>query len=163
MTFLAHVFHARDVATKLIAHARSSPIPPPWDEAPPWAQLLHDEDPGGLSRFHRVDVWHTFHMGVGKSYLASCVSMVQHLTGESSVDKRVEAMSVDFLDWCANNKKTKYLKKLEPSTFALKSREPHGSWNKAHVTSTLMEWLSSFLDKHRETCQSDVNLRLIAS
>lgn len=161
--FLGGNCHARDVAEKLIREARSSPVEPPWSSEPCWSQLLHDEDPGGLERFHRPDIWHSFHLGIGKSYIASSIWLLQHLTGESSVDRRVEVMSNDFREFCQQNKKVMYLRKLDASTFGLKGKEPHGSWNKAHITSTLMEWMESFINKHRDTCQADGILRYIAT
>ena len=151
------------MAERLIRHARSFPVPPPWEKQPPWVQLLHDESPGGQERFHRSDVWHTFHMGIGKSWIASSASLVQYLTGESNVELRVEAMNEHFQDFCDTHGKVKYLKKLEPSTFGLKGTEPSGSWNKAHVTSTLMLWLESFMSQYNDICQEDDHLRFIVA
>ena len=151
------------MAEELIKEARCSAIPMPWIEEPAWARLWHDESPGGLERFHKVDIWHTFHLGIGKSSVASSMTLVQYLTGESSVDKRCEVLNQDWDDFCSQNGKTKYLRRLEPSTFGLKAQEPSAGWNKAHVTATLMEWMEHFLNKHKEVCQKDETLRYIAA
>lgn len=102
-------------------------------------------------------------MGIGKSWLAGCVSLIQYVTGESSVDKRLEVLNADFSDWCAEHKKNKYLKKLDAHTFNLKGPEPSGSWNKAHVTATLMEWLESFCQKHAATCEAHQDLQFVVA
>lgn len=153
----------RKTSRQLIRRARLFGSPLPWSEEPPWTQLLHDEAPGGLQRFHKIDVWHSFHMGIGKSWLASCVSLLQYVTRESSVDKRVAVLNDDFLDFCTEHKKVKYLKKLEPHTFNLKGTEPAGSWNKAHVTATLMEWMESYCQKNEAVCAAHEDLRFVVS
>lgn len=153
----------RKVARQLIRFARVLETPFPWDTEPVWTKLLHDESVGGAQRFHRVDIWHTFHMGCGKTWVACCVARIQYLTGGTSVDKRVEILNQDFQEYCVANKKTKYLSKLEPSTFGLKFAEPSGSWNKAHITSTLMGWLESFLAKYSEDCENDEELKFIVA
>ncbi|CAK9113854.1 Uncharacterized protein SCF082_LOCUS52754 [Durusdinium trenchii] len=151
------------VAERLIRHARTAPIPAPWDEVPPFGDLLHDEACGGLERYHRIDIWHTFHMGIGKAWISSSMRHLQFLTGQSNVDLRVDALNSDFTDFCAEHRKVKYLRRLEPNTFGLKSQEPNGSWNKAHITATLMEWMESFMSKHRDTCMEDELLRYIVA
>lgn len=156
-----YMIYLRTDATSCIQIGRQSEIPAPWATPPPWTQLLHDESAGGLSRFHRIDVWHTVHMGVGKPFLAGAVCLLQHVTGETSVDKRVAVLNDDFQQWCQGKNKTKYIRKLEHSTFGLKQREPNGSWNKAHVTSTLMEWMDDFIDRHRNICEANEDLKFI--
>jgi len=102
-------------------------------------------------------------MGFGKNWIACSVARIQYLTGGTSVDKRVDILNADFQEYCQVNKKTKYLSKLEASTFGLKFAEPSGSWNKAHITATLMGWLESFLEKHHTACESDEELRIIVA
>lgn len=143
--------------------ARVFETPPPWSLEPPWTSLLHDESVGGAQRFQRIDIWHTVHMGFGKNWIACSVARIQYLTGGTSVDKRVDILNADFQEYCQVNKKTKYLSKLEASTFGLKFAEPSGSWNKAHITATLMGWLESFLEKHHTACESDEELRIIVA
>ncbi|CAK9098394.1 unnamed protein product [Durusdinium trenchii] len=151
-----------NVAERLIKEARCSAIPSPWDEEPAWAQLWHEESPGGLERFHRIDIWHAFHLGVGKSWVASCVGLAQHLVRESSVDKRLSVLNEHWDTYCTAFGKTKYLRRLDPWTFGLKGKEPSAGWNKAHVTATLMQWLQHFLEEHRQTCERDPTLRFVA-
>ncbi|CAK9090772.1 unnamed protein product, partial [Durusdinium trenchii] len=155
--------YPRIVAKRLIRAARTCGTPPPWDVEPAWTRLLHDESPGGAQRFHRPDVWHTVHMGIGKAWVASSVKYVQFLTGESSVDKRVAVLSDDYMSFCEENSKVKYLKKFEAHTFGLKAPEPAASWNKAHLTATLMQWLQSYLEKFKDACDADLRLRFIAA
>lgn len=102
-------------------------------------------------------------MGVGKAWIASSVKLLQFVTGETSVDKRVEILNQDFLQYCAENRKTKYLKKLEPRTFGLKGTEPMASWNKAHVTATLLEWMQSYIEKNQAACDADPELRFVVA
>lgn len=155
--------YPRIVAKRLIRAARTCGTPPPWDVEPAWTRLLHDESPGGAQRFHRPDVWHTVHMGIGKAWVASSVKYVQFLTGESSVDKRVAVLSDDYMSFCEENSKVKYLKKFEAHTFGLKAPEPAASWNKAHLTATLMQSLQSYLEKFKDACDADLRLRFIAA
>ena len=161
--FCIYGIYVRNVARGLIRHARVFDTPAPWDTTPPWTKLLHDESVGGEQRFHKIDIWHTFHMGFGKTWVSCCVARIQYLTWGTSVDKRVEILNEDFQEYCTVNKKTKYLSKLEPKTFGLKFAEPSGSWNKAHITSTLMGWLESFLEKYPTECENDEEIRYIVA
>ena len=153
----------RNTAQRLIRTARLHGTPPPWSVEPHWSRLLHDEAPGGQQRFHRPDVWHTIHMGVGKAWVASSMKHLQYVTGGSSVDKRVQILSDDYIEYCEQNRKIKYLKSLEPHTFGLKASEPSASWNKAHLTATLLQWLQDYMERHKCIIDADEDLRTIVS
>ena len=72
------------------------------------AQDLHSEDwgpspleqvphpPGRLGLLGSFDVFHCWHLGVGKNFLSSFIAILSELQPESSVDDRFESLSKLF-------------------------------------------------------------------
>ena len=140
-------------------------LEPPWDEESAWsaASLLRDGGPQGKARFFKVDIWHSVHMGQGKDLVASGFCLLQKLMPGTNVDVRFEGISQLYLAWCAEWHKTKYINKITKDLVggAGKRDEPHGAWNKASLTTTLLEFMEFFCEQHAEDCQPDQRLRFV--
>lgn len=70
----------------------------PWKEEPVFMQLMHD-----LSRpasFHKIDLFHTISLGVGKSFSASAICVLQVLVPGSSIDERLGNVSSSYIEFC---------------------------------------------------------------
>ena len=64
-----------------------------------WTQvLMHDRD--SPNSFHKVDVFHTISLGVGKSYAASSLSILQECMNGRSIDERMQELSCRYLEFC---------------------------------------------------------------
>lgn len=153
----------RKMTEGLIMDGRCLDLPLPWSNEPAWTRLMHDESIGGLQRFHRIDVWHTLHMGVGKAWVSSTMHLLQHVVPGGSVDKRMEFLNEDFFAFCSDHGKTRYLRRIDALTFGLKGKEPTAGWNKAHVTATLMQWMEDFMRRNRDMCMAMEDYRFVAA
>ncbi len=126
-------------------------IAPPWDDEAAFTQLLPlDGCPNSAARFHRPDIWHTVHLGIGKSFISSSMAIVQQAVPGSNIDVRFKQITLDFRAFCTSRKLVKYLSKLDKRTFNVGGalEEPTGGWNKASVTSTLAEFLEHMCGKY---------------
>ena len=76
----------------------------PWDREPCFLKLLHDV--GSPASFFKPDVWHTVNLGVGRSWLSSCVVMLidtlddlKAMTQEAVLD----FLTSDYISFCESS------------------------------------------------------------
>lgn len=70
-----------------------------WDEESAFTRiLLHD--PQNKSAFHKIDLFHTVSLGVGKSHAASSLCILQILAPGTSVDQRLKEISSHYIEFC---------------------------------------------------------------
>jgi len=153
----------RKEAEKAMDEACEVPIPVPWSrEGPMTRELFHDAAVNGKARFHLIDLWHSVHLGVGKTWVASGVMMLQQLLPDTAVDRRVLLLGADYKDFCRRMKMNAILRKVDLSTFGTTS-EPIGAWNKAAITSNFFLYLEDFCERHHEEIQVDERMRIFVS
>ncbi|CAK9075764.1 unnamed protein product [Durusdinium trenchii] len=138
-------------------------LPPPWfRECAMTRELLVDRSPNGKARFHLIDPWHTLHLGVGKSWVACGIMMIQKFLPESQMDARISFIGSRYKNFCKRKKLDPVLRKIDWRTFG-SATEPSGCWNKAAVTSNFMMFLEEFCEEHRDVLQGDERLRVFAA
>ena len=72
-------FSLRRDAEAAMSKSHVEPLPLPWEREAAFTRLLlKDSAPNGAARFHKPDLWHTFHLGVGKSWVASSLLLLLH-------------------------------------------------------------------------------------
>ena len=135
-------------------------FPPPWErESPMTRELLVDAAPNGKSRFHLIDPWHTFHLGVGKTWVACGIMMIQALIAGGHIDQRIAALASGYKEFCKRKKLPAVLSKIDIRTFN-GTADPIGTWNKAAVTANWMQFLEEWCEQHSEQVQRDERLRV---
>ncbi|CAJ1434264.1 unnamed protein product [Effrenium voratum] len=147
-------------------YARAHAIPPPWQDEPCFVQKLFvDRCANGKSQFFKLDIWHTIAMGIGKTWCAASVSIIQrHCLGKGSVEQRFARLTADFREYCTRERKSPYVNKLTPEMFNISGdQEPQGMWNKGSLTTTLLLWMEDFLGRHADKIHLDERLQYIAS
>ena len=71
----------------------------PWNEEAAFTRvLMHDR--GQKPFFHKIDLFHTVSLGVGKSFAASSLSILQNLCNGSSVVSRMDELSSMYMEFC---------------------------------------------------------------
>jgi hypothetical protein len=155
----------RKAAEEAMEMSYTVDLEPPWNKESPLTKLLvHDGGPNGKNRFHCLDLWHSVHLGVGRSWVASGARMLQKLIPESNVDKRVAAIGRQYMLFCRQNKIDPVLRKIDIHTFGGPGgKERNGSWNKAAVTSNFMLFLEQFCEEHAEKIREDQSLQIFVS
>lgn len=129
---------------------RTIPAPPPWNATPPLLRHLPCSK-SNPSTFFQPDLWHTVHLGVGKSCAASCITMaimVLPAFCTLTMEKRWEAITADYLSWCKAAKRQAYVSKIGPSMVNYgDGTGAVGGWHKGALTTNLMLWLECLLSK----------------
>ena len=110
-------------------------------------QLL---EPNKGSFFFRLDIWHNFHCGVAKVYLASSFIVLCNLgvIVGSSVDSRLKALTELYRDFCQQHKLAMHLQEFTRDNLGFDSEAswPVGKWNKGAASTHMMLFLQSFLE-----------------
>ena len=121
----------------------------PWSSLPPIMRGLPwtaGEEPS----FLKTDLWHNWHNGLGKIWLACSFVMLatMDILQGGSIDAKFEELTVEFLSWARRFRISPYLRQLnrDSFSFATNNSNPQGSWSKAAVTTQLMLFLSFFLE-----------------
>ena len=136
----------RRAAEETMRAAREGPLQNPWiREGVLTQKLFHDTSPNGKNRFHKFDLWHSFHLGVGKHWLGAGMMILQHKVPGSNIDDRFAFLSNAYQDFCRRNKIPRIVGKLHQHLFGSTLPEPEGTWSKAAVTSNLCLFLEDFL------------------
>ena len=74
----------------------------PWDDEPLHTQILM-HDPNQKEDFHKIDLFHTISLGMGKGFAASAVSILQEILPGSSIEQRMKEFSGMFLEYCRDS------------------------------------------------------------
>ena len=118
--------------------------------------LLSMPTDGGF-RFYRPDLWHCFHLGCGKTFVASSlVLIIEAMEGMNSVEEKLQYLSRDYRKFCKQAKKYGYVSHItrELLGWETSNDSPSAHWHKGHLTTRLMEWLQDYLRRFHlnDTC-----------
>ena len=159
------VWHARQAAERGMAESRHHPIPVPWlRESPMTRKLLHDGSCNGKARFHKMDIWHGFHLGIGKSWAAAGLLIIQDFFEGGSMDERFKQLTRMYQTFCKQQKLDKIISKIDRYVRGGGgSNEPLGTWNKAAVTSNLCLLIEHFFVENPDAVNHDDRTRYMVT
>ena len=156
-------FQLRDAAEREMDRSFTEQMSLPWVlESPFTRELLVNTDYNGKSKFHLLDPWHCIHLGIGKSWVACGVIMLQSIIENGTQDERIKTIAHGYRTFCRSRKLDPVIRKIELSTFG-SATEPNGCWSKAAVTSNFMQFLEAFCHENFEKIQRDERLRVFVS
>lgn len=137
----------------------------------PWAEGNEPEILSGLplqprqpEEFFRVDLWHTFHAGVGKVWIAASIVCISEFgIPGNSVEAKLQWINSDWTEFC-RSKRIRPALKIERKTLSYpqSSSYPEGHWSKGQTTTHLMMYLQHLCETVVEGKTDDVVLRSIA-
>jgi len=153
------------VAEQAMAESRQQQLPLPWRrESPITRLLLHDSSFGGKARFYKMDLWHGFHLGIGKSWAAGGLLMIQQFVEGTSIDERFKRLTCMYQRYCKENHINKYITKIDKFLCGGGgSAEPLGTWSKAAVTTNLCLFLEFFFDQYPDVINHDESVYYMES
>ena len=119
----------------------------PFETMPALLQLPHI--PKCEPAYFAFDLWHSYHLGVGKSFLASCLALASDCMGSTNIDGRFSQLTAEYLSFCDSNRKSAFLTVLTQATLGWPDRStyPNGQWSKGHITTTLSKFFSHWCSK----------------
>ena len=114
----------------------------PWKSRPALLDLPHD--PSKPAAFFSFDIWHAFHLGLGKVFVASALACISDLFRGTNIDARFLELTDLYLQWCDENRTPAYIIGITKETCGWFDRKtyPNGQWHKGHITTTLLRFLS---------------------
>lgn len=120
----------------------------PWFKRPALLDLPYDH--GKPASLFSYDLWHAWHLGLGKAFLASTLALISDRMSSSSVDGRFEELTEQFLQWCDDERVPPFLSGLSKDTIGWPDRSsfPNGSWSKGHITTNLMRFVASWFRRN---------------
>lgn len=125
-------------------------------------RLLHDGSVNGRARFHKYDLWHCYHLGVARQFLASGLLILQTKVPGRNVDERFDAISEAYSAFCRSHHIPRIIGKIDQHLCGSTLPEPKGGWNKAAVSSNLTLFLEDYCRNHPELVRGNERLELFA-
>lgn len=135
-----------------------------WNETPSilYGVPLREDDHWS---FFKTDVWHNFHLGLGKHWVASsCVSMLENLPLPfGNMDEKIEWLASEYRNFIARRKISAHSDELGRDTFGWyqSSTCPHGTWNKGSQTTVYMAFLDDLCNKRSDDIRGEPLLETI--
>ena len=102
---------------------------------------------GEEERLLAFDIFHCFHLGVGKSMVGSAAALLSQQQPGRNVEERFASLERLFFGWCKTNKQPHMLSKVSKETFAWTStlEYPQAGWYKAGLTTSWCKFLEAVL------------------
>ncbi|CAK9003810.1 Uncharacterized protein SCF082_LOCUS7912 [Durusdinium trenchii] len=120
----------------------------PFNSRPVLLDLPHEigKSPG----FFAYDVWHAFHLGVGKTFTAAVLAMISLQMQGSNVDQRFAELTKCYLDYCESSHSSPFLTIITNQTLGWGDLQtyPNGQWSKGHITVLMMEFIVDWFLKN---------------
>ena len=126
------------IATRRPAWMATMHMESPFTSDPPYLRVPHNiAEPEKMWAF---DLFHAFHLGMGKDFLGSGLAILSDYEVAGNVDERFELLTARYLSWCASKALPAYLTTISKHSLKWPSRAnfPTGSWHKGDLTKVLM-------------------------
>ena len=121
---------------------------------PSWLSTLHCQSPfldppsplasflctrGQEADIFAYDLWHSWHLGVGKVFLGSALALLSSRFHGRNVHARFAGLNSAYFAWCREFSHPPILTRLQASTieWEISTTYPKGSWFKGELTTTL--------------------------
>lgn len=121
-------------------------------------KLFCDTSPNGKARFHKFDLWHNFHLGVGKHWIGGGLLLLQGKIHGNNIEERFSILSRAYREFCKRKKIPHIISKVDQHLCGITMPEPAGTWNKAAVTSNLCLFVEDYLLANPDLIQGDERL-----
>ena len=124
----------------------------PWGEEPSFLKLYHS--PSSPESMILPDIWHCYHGGAGKNFIASALAECLNLF-EGSKDVRVECMANELREWSQLTKNPKphsgqfCAERIGLTSYAVLPEASWSKFNDTYIYHKFVEWL---LEKYAADC-----------
>ncbi|CAE7866948.1 unnamed protein product, partial [Symbiodinium necroappetens] len=139
----------------------------PWVAEPP---ILAEIPclPDKPEAFFMTDLWHNFHNGLAKFWVANALVIfifTDGLVPGRSIEKKLEWLSDDFVSFCKRAGIMPFLKEFTRDNLSLDSFHsyPQGLWSKAVVSTHTMLYVQDFCDRFISPTTTDAVFKGIES
>ena len=118
----------------------------PWDESAPSPLNGIPYMANEIAGLYTYDLFHSFHLGVGKTLVASCLALASEQMISSNVSVRLEELTALYLTWAEENHEKTFVSQITKANLGWPDTGtmPNGQWSKGHVTTTLLKFFISW-------------------
>lgn len=118
----------------------------PWSSRPVFLRLPHERKE---QKFFAFDIWRSFHLGMGKTFLGSTLALISEQMPGGSVDVRFQHLTSLYWDFCSETHTTSFIQGLTKESLQWPDTKtyPNGIWHKGHVTVTLLQFVAWYFQK----------------
>ena len=111
----------------------------PFQTTPAAARIPHA--PGQLATTFYFDLFHCWHLGVGRNFAGSALVLLSDLHA-GNVDERFDQLTIQYKDWCRRNGAPPILTRIHKDNiqWASTSEFPTGTWFKGAVTTNMVQF-----------------------
>ena len=118
----------------------------PFQSPSPLLKIPFDVRDGYESSFWHFDIFHNFHLGVGKAFISSAVTIIMEVI-PGTIGGTFQLLTDDFRDYCQKVRETPYHRKLSASLFGVEQSFqdfPEAAWSKGDFTRLVHQWFEDF-------------------
>lgn len=103
--------------------------------------------PGQEEGLLAFDLFHSYHLGIGKHFVGSCLAVLSTQFPGRGVDDRFKNLEASFFSWCRSHNEVPVLTRLTKETIQWPATTdyPCGNWFKGSVTTVLSKYLEATL------------------
>ena len=112
--------------------------------------LAIPHEPRAEPRFFVFDIFHCYHLGLGKTFLGAVLALISEKMDGGNIDERMGNLTDLYLQFCEDHHITPYILVISKDTIQWpdKGSFPNGNWSKGHVTTTLTKFVRWYLTLH---------------
>lgn len=126
------LFPAEEINTFQPAWRVTVGVSCPWDRVPSVVRTL-PHDHSNPASFFMPDLWHAFHLGVGKSFVSSAVQLALPF---------IAAANPHYRDFCKKHRRPPIVSRITGTLVSYRDKTGAvGAWSKGSVTTTMMLWV----------------------
>ena len=117
----------------------------PFEDPSPFLDIpiIHGD---GQERMFLYDLFHNFHLGIGKTFAANAFCLLMELV-QDTIAGAFASLTGDFRAYCRRTHQTPYHRRLSPTLFGVEmgfKECPEGGWSKGDFTRLLCQWLEDW-------------------
>lgn len=121
----------------------------PWRQTPLLLRYIcHDKS--HPASFFVVDGWHTFHLGIGKSFVSSTIQLCLPFL-DGNLEQKFQYLTNSYRQFCQARKYQYHIGRITGYLVSYgDQRGASGTWSKGALTSNLMRWLPTLISGMRQ-------------
>ena len=116
-----------------------------------WPRLLNlPHDPIRPASFFAYDVWHAFHLGLGKVFAASVLAIISTQMEAGNIDGRFSELTQLYLDYCKESRSSPFLTIISKESIGWPDTKtyPNAQWSKGHITVLMLDFIADWFDRN---------------
>ena len=138
-------FPAEEIGSRQPKWLATKGVSLPWYTTPCVIQhLMHNTvDPAS---FFYPDIWHTVHLGFGRSWVASVLHLVLEVLPLPNLDGKWKRLSQEYNSFCRQQRLQKHVGSITPYLMSYgDATGTMGNWHKGALTTNFLKWLEQLL------------------